>query len=443
MKSGRTLRVPIHGKNGFRDINPDATEGATLGVNLFNPDGSLVTLGQFNVTPGQGIGSSYSGPTNTDGLPEGLTNFYFTDARAQAAVVIDSIADGDATRAPSRNAVFDALALKADLAGGTFTGDISVPDEAYDATAWNGSLEVPTKNAVRDKIESMSSGGTSTHTAHGRLTTESGVPVSTTDRTAQTTLYFTPYLGNQISLWDGAAWTVYTFTETSLALGTITAAQCYDVFGYVSAGALALEMLAWTNATTRATAVTLQDGRYCKSGDKTRLYLGTFYTTSTTTTEDSAGGTTASVGGKRYVWNYYNRVSRMAKVIETGNWTYNNTTTRQANADAGNQVEFVIGIEEGIVTAQVIGTASFTNAGDGNLAIGLDSTTTSSDLVASCVGPGSGNAYFPLTATFAKNTGIGRHYLAWLERGRNGVTCVFWGDGGFQIAAGLTAQLEC
>lgn len=39
--------------------------------------------------------------------------------------------------------------------GGTFTGDIIVPDEAYDATAWNGSLEVPTKNALRDKIESM------------------------------------------------------------------------------------------------------------------------------------------------------------------------------------------------------------------------------------------------------------------------------------------------
>ncbi len=36
--------------------------------------------------------------------------------------------------------------------------DIVVPDEAYDATTWNGSLEVPTKNAIRDKIESMSSG---------------------------------------------------------------------------------------------------------------------------------------------------------------------------------------------------------------------------------------------------------------------------------------------
>jgi hypothetical protein len=40
--------------------------------------------------------------------------------------------------------------------GGTFTGDISVPDEAYGA-GWNASLEVPTKNALYDKIELLSS----------------------------------------------------------------------------------------------------------------------------------------------------------------------------------------------------------------------------------------------------------------------------------------------
>lgn len=41
----------------------------------------------------------------------------------------------------------------------TFSSDPIVPDEAYDATAWNGSLEPPTKNAVRDKIETLSSSG--------------------------------------------------------------------------------------------------------------------------------------------------------------------------------------------------------------------------------------------------------------------------------------------
>lgn len=42
----------------------------------------------------------------------------------------------------------------------TFSSDPIIPDEAYDATDWNGSLEPPTKNAVRDKIESMGGGGT-------------------------------------------------------------------------------------------------------------------------------------------------------------------------------------------------------------------------------------------------------------------------------------------
>lgn len=40
------------------------------------------------------------------------------------------------------------------IGGGTYTGDISVPDEAY-GVGWNGSLEVPTKNAIYDKIETV------------------------------------------------------------------------------------------------------------------------------------------------------------------------------------------------------------------------------------------------------------------------------------------------
>lgn len=53
------------------------------------------------------------------------------------------------------SAIQTQLNSKANLAGATFTNDISVPDEAYGA-GWNASLEVPTKNAVYDKIESLS-----------------------------------------------------------------------------------------------------------------------------------------------------------------------------------------------------------------------------------------------------------------------------------------------
>jgi hypothetical protein len=47
------------------------------------------------------------------------------------------------------------LAGVALLVGAAFTGAVTVPDDPYDATAWNGSLEVPTKNAIRDKIETL------------------------------------------------------------------------------------------------------------------------------------------------------------------------------------------------------------------------------------------------------------------------------------------------
>lgn len=51
-------------------------------------------------------------------------------------------------------------------AGGvTFAADISVPPDAYDATAWNGNNEVPTKNDIRDKIETLGSGSVGPLTA--------------------------------------------------------------------------------------------------------------------------------------------------------------------------------------------------------------------------------------------------------------------------------------
>lgn len=46
----------------------------------------------------------------------------------------------------------------------TFSSDPIVPAEAYDATSWNGSNEVPTKDAIRDKIESMGGGSGTVNT---------------------------------------------------------------------------------------------------------------------------------------------------------------------------------------------------------------------------------------------------------------------------------------
>lgn len=50
---------------------------------------------------------------NSDHLSEGVTNLFFTDTRARTAAVTDAIVDAVTNIAPSQNAVFDALALKA------------------------------------------------------------------------------------------------------------------------------------------------------------------------------------------------------------------------------------------------------------------------------------------------------------------------------------------
>jgi len=69
---------------------------------------------------------------STTNLAEG-TNLYFTDARAKAAAVADAIVDGVTDVAPSQNAVFDALALKANQSDAGKSFDSGVAGESFAA----------------------------------------------------------------------------------------------------------------------------------------------------------------------------------------------------------------------------------------------------------------------------------------------------------------------
>jgi hypothetical protein len=129
-------------------------------------------------------------PTHTElNYVDGVTSAIQTQLNAKVstsgatfvgavAVPDDAYAVGwnGSANVPTKNAVYDKI--ESILDGQAFTGDITVPDEAYGA-GWNGSLEVPTKNAVYDKIQSFPFtqeylSGNQTITAGGSLTLAHG-----------------------------------------------------------------------------------------------------------------------------------------------------------------------------------------------------------------------------------------------------------------------------
>lgn len=276
-----------------------------------------------------------------------------------------------------------------------------------------------------------------------RLTLTTAVPVTTTDVTGATTVYCTPYKGNRIALYDGSAWNLRTTAEFSLALGTLTSGKPYDVFCYDNAGVPTLEFLVWTSDTARATALVYQDGVLSKTGALTRRYLGTFYTTSTTQTEDSAA--------KRLLWNYYNRVDRqMIKSETTASWTYTTNTYRQVNNSTANQLEFICGVAEDVVSVTAVhqGAGSSATPTSKYFALGVDAITRAAttygqteQYITNWGGVAGGDMafmYCNLSSTF-----LGRHYVAGLEKSDATGTTTWSGNtgsnAGFVMQGRMTA----
>jgi len=271
-------------------------------------------------------------------------------------------------------------------------------------------------------------------TINGRLTLTTATPVTTTDVLAATTVYFTPYNGNQIATYSGSAWSINTFTEKSVAVPATTSTP-FDVF--IVDATLALETVNWTNDTTRATALVLQDGIHVKSGATTRRYLGTGRTT-------TASGQCEDSLKKRYLWNVSNRLIRNMLVNDlTGAWTYTTNTMRQANGSTANQLDFVIGVSEVPVLADL--QCAVRNTGgvaDFAVAIGLDVTnSTSSNITSILYGSGTGISY--LKAVYTGFPSAGRHFLAWLEVSEASATTTWYGaTRGLGVSLGGTSNIN-
>jgi hypothetical protein len=257
--------------------------------------------------------------------------------------------------------------------------------------------------------------------ADGRLTLAPGSPVDITGIGSAASLYYSPYIGNQIGLITASAASVVSFSEISLDLNALSPNSNYDVFGFLNGGTLALESNRWANDTTRNAGLNRVNGTLVRSLDNTRRYLGTVRISGNS-------GWTADNTSQRFVWNNYNRVSRSLSVIDTtDSWNYAVTAWRAANGNNANRVEYVAGVSDDMVVACVLAQAGIGVGIAGAVGVGVDTTTANAaGLVQEFVGS--------QTTTNAQSQylgypGLGYHYLQWVEYRRAG-TVLFIGDDG-------------
>jgi hypothetical protein len=207
-----------------------------------------------------------------------------------------------------------------------------------------------------------------------------------------------------------------------------------DVFAYLSSGVLTLEVVAWSNVTTRATALVTQDGVLVKSGATNKRYIGSFYCTT------AGNGQTVDSTANRFIWNYYNRVGR--KLL--GAFTANRTTTSAFGVEINTEirVNFCIGVSEEFFDFTISGSwANDTNTAVNSAVAGLDGAANAGSAV------GQGFVTTTTSTTFAYSTttpylpGIGLHYVT-LMGGVSAGTGTWYGDAITALRNSLTSVIQ-
>lgn len=198
----------------------------------------------------------------------------------------------------------------------------------------------------------------------GRLTLGSGSPVVVSVSSASV-LYYTPYIYNKIQLYNASAssWNPYTFSECNLSLESYATEKNYDIFVYNNSGSPTLESLVWSDGFTRATNLIYQDGRLVKSGDSTRLYLGTI--------RIDTDGFCHDTQYRRFVWNNYNKVRKQVVTVNTtASWSYSGSDWRVYNNSSGNTTAYYVIGQRDVIFGTSRQLATVTASGTGECSVG-------------------------------------------------------------------------
>ena len=249
----------------------------------------------------------------------------------------------------------------------TTTGAVTLP------AAPTVDLHAATKKYVDDAITAVSGATAPSSIPQGRLTLQTATPVMITTQAAKTTIYYTPYTGMLVPIYNGTVFTMtsigaelsQTTTDTTKSPAAVAANSNYDLFVWSDTGGTmrCTRGPAWTSATARSagTALVMVNGIWLNNAAITNgpaasrgTYVGTVRSNASSQI-DWTYGTVAAGGGAGVfgVWNAYNRrlvISQSSNSVD--NWTYNSTTVRAANASTTFRHSFVCGLAEDAFEAE-------------------------------------------------------------------------------------------
>lgn len=289
---------------------------------------------------------------------------------------------------------------------------------------------------------------------NGRLTLTSGVPVLTTTTSGSITIYYTPYNGNFIPIWNGTAFIPTVFTELlnitsnsstgNAGPAAVTTNSNYDLFVWNNSGTLTLTRgPAWTSDTARGTGagttqISYQNGILVNTvaitngpGAGLGTYVGSVRSNGSSTIDfilgaSGAGGVAAFIG----IWNNYNRAQTAGIVLDSNaSWTYSTNTVRPSDNSTSMRVSFISGLSADFIHASFKQNYSNTTAtATPSIGIGIDSTTTFSPLASEYQIPGA--SYLGNATALSITQLIGFHYLQALENGGGTATTTWYGATG-------------
>jgi len=179
---------------------------------------------------------------------------------------------------------------------------------------------------------------------------------------------------------------------------------------------MAAKRLLWTDDTTRATALTTQDGVYVKAGDAARRYLGTVRINSSggQIDWDMGGAGSGGTNARLSIWNAANRVKfNIVTANNDNNWTQTGLGAYRiaAGSTVPHRVDLVCGIDSFFKAAY----SNKPSAATPNMVVGIGIDSTTAQASGSLPSQSNVTNTF-IRGEFAGLVTAGSHYLAPIER---------------------------